>query len=95
MVATNLKSCNTCLIILTKFLKLLNNAWEHSFGTSMRNSHLSTWFQDCHVNLIMEPSTTVNGTKTGLEKGEEPRSGRMAANTLATGKMTKLIVKAD
>jgi len=43
----------------------------------------------------MEPSTTVNGTKTGLEKGEEPRSGRMAANTLATGKMTKLIVKAD
>jgi len=37
----------------------------------------------------------VNGIKMGFVKGEELKSGRMAVNTLATGRMTKLIAKED
>ena len=41
------------------------------------------------------PFTLVSGPKMALEKAKEHRSGKTAANTPATGKMTKLMVRED
>ena len=95
MELVELRNFSTCLIIQTKLRKQLSRDLVHLYGISIMSFYLLIWYQDYHVNLITVLFIMVNGIKMGLEKGEELKSGKMAANILVTGKTIKQIVKDD